>query len=67
MEIIELYKQTLLGFIFVIIKRENLYIIFNSQWANLLLLARLESAYSLICGAREFGGKGGGETLALLW
>ena len=31
-----------------------------------LLLARLESAYSLIWGAREIWGKGGGETLALL-
>ena len=30
------------------------------------LLARLESAYSLIWGAREIWGKGGGETLALL-
>ena len=32
----------------------------------LLLLARLESAYSLIWGAQEILGKGGGETLALL-
>ena len=32
-----------------------------------LLLARLESAYSLIWGAQEILGKGGGETLALLW
>ena len=31
-----------------------------------LLLARLESAYSLIWGAQEILGKGGGETLALL-
>ena len=31
-----------------------------------LLLARLESAYSLIWGARETWGKSGGETLALL-
>ena len=30
------------------------------------LLARLESAYSLIWGAQEILGKGGGETLALL-
>ena len=30
------------------------------------LLAHLESAYSLIWGAREIWGKGGGETLALL-
>ena len=32
-----------------------------------LLLAHLESAYSLIWGAQEIWGKGGGETLALLW
>ena len=32
----------------------------------LILLARLESAYSLIWGAREIWRKGGGETLALL-
>ena len=32
----------------------------------ILLLARLESAYSLIWGAQEILGKGGGETLALL-
>ena len=31
-----------------------------------LLLARLESAYSLIWGAQEILGKGGGETLAFL-
>ena len=31
-----------------------------------LLLARLESAYSLIWGSREIWGKGGGDTLALL-
>ena len=31
-----------------------------------LLLARLESAYSLIWGAQKILGKGGGETLALL-
>ena len=31
-----------------------------------LLLAHLESAYSLIWGAREIWGKSGGETLALL-
>ena len=31
-----------------------------------LLLAHLESAYSLIWSAREILGKGGGETLALL-
>ena len=31
-----------------------------------LLLACLESAYSLIWGAREIWGKSGGETLALL-
>ena len=33
---------------------------------NNFLLARLESAYSLIWGAQEILGKGGGETLALL-
>ena len=33
---------------------------------DILLLAHLESAYSLIWGAREIWGKGGGETLALL-
>ena len=33
---------------------------------DLSLLARLESAYSLIWGAREIWGKSGGETLALL-
>ena len=32
----------------------------------MLLLARLESAYSLIWGARDIWGKSGGETLALL-
>ena len=32
----------------------------------LSLLARLESAYSLIWGAREIFGKSGGETLTLL-
>ena len=31
-----------------------------------LLLARLKSVYSLIWGAQEIWGKGGGETLALL-
>ena len=31
-----------------------------------LLLASLESAYSLIWGAQEIWGKSGGETLALL-
>ena len=30
------------------------------------LLARLESAYSLIWGSDEIWGKGGGDTLALL-
>ena len=32
-----------------------------------LLLARLESAYSLIWGSHEIWGKGDGDTLALLW
>ena len=36
------------------------------QFIQKLLLARLESAYSLIWGAQEILGKGGGETLALL-
>ena len=31
-----------------------------------ILLARLESAYSLIWGSHEIWGKGGGDTLALL-
>ena len=31
-----------------------------------LLLARLESAYSLILGSHQIWGKGGGDTLALL-
>ena len=31
------------------------------------LLARLESAYSLIWGAQEILGKGGGETFSILW
>ena len=31
-----------------------------------LLLARLESAYSLIWGSHEIEGNGGGDTLALL-
>ena len=33
---------------------------------NMLLLAPLEPAYSLIWGIQEIWGKGGGETLALL-
>ena len=33
---------------------------------NMLLLAPLEPAYSLIRGIQEIWGKGGGETLALL-
>ena len=33
----------------------------------LFLLARLESAYSLIWGSHKICGKGGGDTLALLW
>ena len=32
---------------------------------TILLLARLESAYSLIWGSRKIWGKGGGDTLAL--
>ena len=32
-----------------------------------LIAGSLESAYSLNWGAREIWGKGGGETLALLW
>ena len=31
------------------------------------LLARLESAYSLIWGSHKIWGQGGGEPLALLW
>ena len=34
------------------------------KWGS--LLARLESAYSLIWGSYEIWGKGGGDTLALL-
>ena len=33
---------------------------------SLLLLARLESAYSLIWGSHKIWGKGGGDTLDLL-
>ena len=32
-----------------------------------LIAGSLEAAYSLNWGAREIWGKGGGETLALLW
>ena len=32
-----------------------------------LFAGSLEAAYSLNWGAREIWGKGGGETLALLW
>ena len=31
------------------------------------LLVRLESAYSLILGSHKIWGKGGGDTLDLLW
>ena len=34
---------------------------------NFVIAGSLESAYSLNWGAREIWGKGGGETLALLW
>ena len=34
---------------------------------KILLLASLESVYSLIWGALQIWGQGGGETLALLW
>ena len=37
-----------------------------SKLKTILLLASLEAAYSLIWGAQEILGKGGGETLALL-
>ena len=37
------------------------------QWLVPLLLARLESAYSLTWGAHEIWGQGGGEPLVLLW
>ena len=37
------------------------------RWhGKLLLLAHLESAYSLIWGSHKIWGKGGGDTLALL-
>ena len=36
------------------------------QYFSIYLLARLESAYSLICGSLKIWGKGGGDTLALL-
>ena len=34
---------------------------------KLIIAGSLEAAYSLNWGAREIWGKGGGETLALLW
>ena len=34
---------------------------------NNIIAGSLEAAYSLNWGAREIWGKGGGETLALLW
>ena len=37
------------------------YVFFN------VFAGSLEAAYSLNCGAQEICGKGGGETLALLW
>ena len=40
--------------------------IFCGKFCEKLLLARLESAYSLIWGSHEIWGKGGGDTLALL-
>ena len=47
--------------------KENSFIKGRAQRINsLLLLAHLESAYSLILGSHEIWGKGGGNTLALL-
>ena len=37
------------------------------QQAGSIIAGSLEAAYSLNWGAREIWGKGGGETLALLW
>ena len=34
---------------------------------NMLFVGLLEAAYSLNWGAQKIWGKGGGETLALLW
>ena len=45
---------------------EKMYLLTQKILILKLLLARLESAYSLIWGAREIWGKSGGETLALL-
>ena len=40
--------------------------IFCGKFCGKLLLAHLESAYSLIWGSHEIWGKGGGDTLAFL-
>ena len=36
-------------------------------FAGVIIAGSLEAAYSLNWGAQEIWGKGGGETLALLW
>ena len=36
-------------------------------WIAAIIAGSLEAAYSLNWGARDIWGKGGGETLALLW
>ena len=42
--------------------------LYTAVFAHVVIIAgSLEAAYSLNWGAREIWGKGGGETLALLW
>ena len=62
----EVLSFDLMGHIWKLVKNWFQKCIFYGKFSEKLLLAHLESAYSLIWGSHKIWGKGGGDTLDLL-